>query len=47
MPVFTACGGRSAARAASCADTMSPGTSCTALTPRVFCAVIATITEVP
>ena len=47
MPVLSAAGGRSSASAASCAATMSSETVSTALTPRVFCAVRATMTEVP
>ena len=47
MPVLSAAGGRSSASAMSCAATIASGTVSTARTPRVFCAVIATITDVP
>ena len=47
MPVLSAAGGRSSASAVSWADTIASGTASTARTPRVFCAVIATMTDVP
>ena len=47
MPIFTASMRMSAARASSCWVTNSGGTTCTPVTPWVFCAVSATITDVP
>ena len=47
IPVLTAPTGRSVATASICAATMSGGTSCTAVTSRVFWAVSAVITLMP
>ena len=47
MPVLSASGGRSSATAVSCSPTMASLTASTARTPTVFCAVRATMTEVP
>ena len=47
MPVLSAAGGRSSASAVSCAAIIASGTVSTARTPRVFCAVSATMTDVP
>ena len=47
MPVFTASAPRSPSTASSCARTNAGGTSCTAVTPVVFCAVSATIALMP
>ena len=47
MPVFAASTPMSEKTASSCARTNSGGTSCTAVTPTVFCAVSATTTLMP
>ncbi len=47
IPVLSASGGRSSARAVSWAATIASRTDSTARTPRVFWAVSAAITDVP
>src|SRR3954449_6124908 len=47
IPVFAASIPMSPATASSCAPTNHAGTSCTAVTSRVFCAVSATIADMP
>src|SRR6266536_3340699 len=47
IPVLAASTPRSSKTASSCARTKSGGTSCTAVTPVVFCAVSATIALIP
>ena len=47
IPVFAASMPMSPATASSCARTNHAGTSCTAATSRVFCAVRATIADIP
>ncbi len=47
MPVFTASQPMSETTASICAVTISAGTTCTPETPRVFCAVIAVMADVP
>ncbi len=47
MPIFTASTARSENTASICAVTKSGGTSWIAVTPTVFCAVSAVITEAP
>src|SRR5256714_551077 len=47
IPVLAASPPRSAKTASSCARTKSGGTSCTAVTPVVFCAVSATMAVMP
>ena len=47
MPIFTAPTSRSANTASICAAMKSAGTSWMAVTPLVFCAVSAVITEAP
>ena len=47
IPIFTASTPRSSATARTCAAMISGATGCTALTPTVFCTVIAVIAVVP
>jgi hypothetical protein len=47
IPVFAASTPMSSNTASSCAWTKSGGNSCTAVTPVVFCAVSATIADMP
>ncbi len=47
MPVFAASTPMSENTASSCASTNAGGSSCTAVTPTVFCAVSATIADMP
>ena len=47
IPVFAASTPMSSKTASSCARTNSGGTSCTSVTPTVFCAVSATIAVIP
>ena len=47
MPILIASGGMSSSTAAICPVTISGGTDVTPKTPRVFCAVIAVMADVP